>query len=244
MAEALRDAAGPNLTRATFIEFCTKHDEVERELADVAETKRSLNKRRKDIRKNMGAAGIDVDMFDRMRADLELTPEEREANARDLAQYMAWMQAPAGFQASMDFQSDDPGERAYNVHELHAIDGEGFDAGKTGRRADSNPYRPGTEGHARWHNAWNRGQQLAVESMGGGAPQPEPAAAANGHAAAPAPEAPPDPPEGKRRPGRPRKPHPSAAGENGDPPPMAAGAAQGEGAAFPEQTGEPPAQVH
>jgi hypothetical protein len=219
MAEALRDAAGPNLTRATFIEFCTKHDEIERELADVAETKRSLNKRRKDIRKNMGAAGIDIDMFDRMRDDLELTPEEREARTRDLAQYMAWMQAPAGYQASMDFQSDDPGERAYNVHELHAIDGEGFDAGKTGRRADSNPYRPGTEGHARWHNAWNRGQQLAVEAMGGGAPAP--AAEPNGHAEAPEPEAVPDPPQGKRRPGRPRKPHPPV-GENGDPPPMAA----------------------
>jgi len=179
MAEALRDAGGgANLTRATFLEFHSKYEDIERELAEVAETRRSLNRRRKDLRKSMGAAGISVDMFDRMLDDLELIPEEREANTRDLAQYMAWMAAPPGWQASMDFQSDDPGERAYNVHELHAIDGEGFDAGQGGRRADSNPYRSGTEAFQRWHNAWNRGQQVAVETqMGGGAPN----GSANGH---------------------------------------------------------------
>lgn len=168
MAEALREAgAGHNLSRASFIEFCTKHEEVERELAEVAETRRSLNRRRKDLRKNMGAAGIDVEMFDRMRSDLELTPEERQAQAHEYARYMAWQQAPVGFQPSMDLQTDDPEERAYNVHELHAIDGEGFDSGRSGRRRDSNPYRPGSEPHQRWDNAWTRGQAAAVEAQMG-----------------------------------------------------------------------------
>jgi ribosome modulation factor len=243
MAEALRDAGvGHNLTRPTFIEFCTKHDEVEKELAEIAETRRSLNRRRKDLRKNMGAAGIDIEMFDRMRADLDLTPEEREAQQIDYVRYMEWMRAPVGFQPSMDLQTDDPGERAFNVHELHAIDGEGFDAGRNGRRRDSNPYRPGTEAHQRWDNAWGRGQQVAVEAMGGeDAPKrrgrkpgsknrPKDAAAENG-AAANGHDAEAENGEGEADP-MPTEP----------PPPMAAGAASGEGE--PPTTRETAPQVH
>lgn len=176
MAEALRDAGlGHNLTRATFLEFCTSHSQVERELADCAETKRSLNKRRKDLRKNATAAGIDIEMFDRHLADIELTPEERDAHARAYAQMMVWRSAPPGYQATMDLPAE-PGDRAFSVHELHAIDGEGFDAGKSGRRRDSNPHRPGSEPHVRWDNAWGRGQAAAVETqMGGTAPAGEPA---------------------------------------------------------------------
>lgn len=170
MAEALAGAgAGHNLGRATFLEFCTEHSKVERELADVAETRRSLNRRRKDLRKNMAAAGIDIDMFDLHLADLELTQDEREVRAAAYARYMAWRNAPVGFQASMDIATTaDPGDRAFNSHELHTIDGEGFDAGKGGTRRDANPYQPGTEGYQRWDNAWYRGQAVAVERLGSG----------------------------------------------------------------------------
>lgn len=173
MADPIREAGlGHNLSRATFLEFCTNHGQVERELAEVAETRRSLNRRRKDLRKNAVAAGIDIEMFDRHLVDIELTPEERDAQARSYLQMMTWRNAPPGFQATMDLPAE-PGARALNYLELHAIDGEGFDAGKSGRRRDSNPHRPGSEPHQRWDNAWGRGQATAVETqMGDGNPAP------------------------------------------------------------------------
>lgn len=196
MAEALRDAGvGHNLSRATFLEFKMSLDGIDRELAEVAETRRSLNRRRKDLRKTMGAAGVDVEMFDRMAGDLDKPAEQRAAEQASYVRYMAWMQAPVGFQPSMDLASTDPGERAYNVHELHAIDGEGFDAGRSGRRRDSNPYRPGDEPYQRFDNAWVRGQQVAIDTLSGkggaageapkrrGRP-PKGASAENGHDAA------------------------------------------------------------
>src|SRR5262245_44654296 len=127
MAEALASAgAGHNLTRATFLDFTARHNEVERELAECAETKRSLNRRRKDLRKNMEAAGVDIEEFDRHLIEIELTPEEREAKARKLAQMLEWRQLPAGFQASMGYGDDQPVERALSVLELQEIDAEGF----------------------------------------------------------------------------------------------------------------------
>lgn len=206
MADSLASAgAGHNLGRASFLDFCTEHSKVDRELAEVAETRRSLNRRRKDLRKNMAAAGIDIAMFDRVLDDLELTPEELAAQATEYRRYMEWRDKPPGFQPSMDLQTEDPALRALNVHELHAIDGEGFDAGQAGRRRDSNPYQPGTEGHQRWDNAWYRGQKVAVEELGAGAAT---GAAANGAENESAPT--------KRRPGRPRKAAASDPAANGN----------------------------
>jgi hypothetical protein len=173
MAEPLAGAGiGHNLSRASFLDFCVKHSEIERELAEVAETRRSLNRRRKDLRKGMGAAGIDLEMFDRVLLDVELIPEERVAQARAYQQMMEWRQAPVGFQPSMDLQTDDPGLRAYNAHELHAIDGEGYDSGRAGHPAHDNPHRPGTEAHQRWQGAWIRGQAAAVAATSGTGPAP------------------------------------------------------------------------
>lgn len=178
MAEALSGAGiGHNLSRASFLEFCTEFDQIERELQDAQETVRSIRKRRKDYRKDMAANGVDIDMFDRMLADSELTAEERRARDFEYRRYMEWQSKPVGFQPSIDLQSDDPAERAMNVHELHAIDGEGYDAGRGGLRRDGNPWRPGTEPHQRWDNAWMRGQASLVGEMG----QPN-GHAGNGHA--------------------------------------------------------------
>lgn len=205
MAEALASAGiGHNLSRASFLDFCTDHSRVERELAEVAETRRSLNRRRKDLRKNMAAAGVDIEMFDRHLVDVELTPEELAAQALSYAQMMEWRARPPGYQPSLDMganQTDD--ERAFNVHELHAVDGEGFDAGKAGHRSDSNPYKPGTESFMRWHNAWTRGQTVAVGEMGGqGDRTTTPAASGSAATTGRAGGADPAP---RRRPGRPRK---------------------------------------
>jgi ribosome modulation factor len=188
MAEALREVVGHNsLSRLAMVDWVGKHEDIERELAEVAETRRSLNRQRKDLRKNMAATGVDLDMFDRMRADLELTPEEREQRAIKFRQYWEWMSLPEGTQSEMDLAA---GEARYDVHQLHAIDGEGYDAGLARARADTNPYPTGSEAHQRWLNAWTRGQEAAVHSqMGNGAaaeavPKPRrgrPRKTANGH---------------------------------------------------------------
>lgn len=189
MAEALAGAGiGHNLSRASFLDFNTKHNEIERELAEVAETRRSLNRRRKDLRKNMEAAGIDIAMFDRVLLDVELLPAEREAQDREYRRMMEWRNAPPGFQPSIDLQTDDEGLAALNEYELHAIDGEGFDSGRAGHPAQDNPHRPGSEAHQRWSNAWIRGQAAKVAATGNGAANGQTAPLNGG--SAPAEEAP------------------------------------------------------
>jgi ribosome modulation factor len=82
---------------------------------------------------------------------------------------MAWDRKPLGVQASMDLTGSQ-GSPDLNVHELKAVDAEGFEAGRTGKKRERNPYTPGTEAAQRWDSAWLRGQGEAVERLGKPAP--------------------------------------------------------------------------
>lgn len=187
MADRLASAGiGSNVTQATFLDYVGRHDEVDNEIQDAKETVRSLNKRRKDLRKTMKASGLNLEAFDRHLMDVNRSGEEREADDREYRRYMSWRNKPVGFQPSMDLQGD-ANIKALNANELAAIDREGFDAGKSGRRRDSNPWETGSELAQRWDSHWLEGQGSIADSMG-----PDPAAG-EGAAAA------------KRGRGRPRK---------------------------------------
>jgi hypothetical protein len=191
MAESLSSAAEhgrntPDVTQAISLGF---HDEMDA----IDSEARGLREARKKLRLRVKQAGIELRGFDRARVDRERSGAERDAEDREYRRQMAWFMKPVGFQPSLDIdEAVEEGLRALNVHELHRIDTEGFEAGQSGRRRDSNPWPVGQESAQRWDVAWIRGQSLLAGTLGGGS-----APAANGG----------DPP---RRRGRPRKVQPDA----------------------------------
>jgi hypothetical protein len=164
MAEKLStERAQGNLTRSTFLEFVEKHEEIEEEIAETAETMRSIRRRKKDLRATITASGIMLAEFDRHLVDEKRSGEEREAAEHAYRQYMAWRGKPIGFQGKLDLTADSPADAlALEQREVKRADRDGFKAGKTGDRADSNPWRPGSEPFAAWHSSWLRGQAEKV----------------------------------------------------------------------------------
>lgn len=153
-----------NVTQASTLEFIDKHIEVDEECAEAKETVRSINRRRKDLRKTIQAAGINMEAFDRAIADNKRSGAEREAENRHYAQYMAWLRKPVGYQTTM-FNETDTGAAAFDVHELERADSEGYDAGKNGAPIDNCSWTPGTEAAARWMTAWGRGSEVWLEGQ-------------------------------------------------------------------------------
>ena len=162
MAESLsserQGSNGPD--RAGFLDFVEKHNGIEDELLDAKETVRSINRRRKDLRKLIAIEGHDIDEFDRALKDAKRSGAEREAADKIYRRNMEWLGKPIGYQTALDLAGAAPVE--FSVSELKRVDREGFDAGKAGERADRNSYSPGTEAFARWHSAWLRGQAEKV----------------------------------------------------------------------------------
>ncbi len=178
---------GANVSQATYLEFKDSYADADKAVADAVSE-------RKDLRAKIKAAGIPLAAFDRSRRDSEKSGETREAEEIWYRRMMAWSQKPVGFQASMDLAASagtDPGLAALSTSELKRIDMEGYEAGKGGRRKDSNSYTPGTEAYQRWDVAWLRGQAEIASTLGDKAPK-------RGKAAAPAPNG------EKRGRGRPR----------------------------------------
>lgn len=191
MAESLSSAAEhgrntPDVTQAVSLGFHDEMDAIDNEA-------KGLREARKKLRLRIKQAGVELRGFDRARIDRDRSAAEREAEDREYRRQMAWQMKPVGFQPSLDIdEAVEEGLRALNVHELHRIDTEGFEAGQSGRRRDSNPWPVGQESAQRWDTAWIRGQSLLAGTLGGGSS----AAAANGG-------------EPRRR-GRPRKVQPDA----------------------------------
>lgn len=161
MADRLADAGdqGANLTQATFLEYVGRHEDIDREILDAKETVRSLNKRRKDLRKTIIAVGINLDAFDRHLRDVDRSGEEREAEDDQYRRYMRWRLKPVGYQPGLFDTGDEP--LTHDV-DLEGVEADGFEAGRSGARADSSTWTPGTPAHDRWHAAWLRGQEQAV----------------------------------------------------------------------------------
>lgn len=172
MAESLAHAQiGDNsVSQGAFLAFLDRYSDADTAVEEAVSD-------RKNLRSEIKAAGIPLHAFDRARKDLEKSGTVRENEEGWYRRMMAWARKPVGFQASLDMPSSDPDLAAFNTHELHGIDTQGLEAGKNGRRRDSNSYTPGTEAYQRWDTAWVRGQASIAERM---APQ---STAANGAAA-------------------------------------------------------------
>lgn len=157
--------ADSNVTRNSILgfidEYLTADDAVDTAVGE-----------RKDLRKRIKGAGIDLKAFDRMRRDSQRSGEERERDDREYRRYMAFIGKPVGTQTSFTFVDDEQEETeeegsATQLRRLNAAEREGLKAGKDGQRADSNPWTPGSEEFARWSDAWQQGQAEKVAAMPG-----------------------------------------------------------------------------
>ena len=142
------------------------HGEAERAVSEAASVKSAAISACRRLRKRIETAGITLEQFDRVRADLEKPVEQREAEERERAMLMDFMSKPVGFQASMDIKTDDPGLRALNTAELKAIDNAGYDAGRAGHNRGDNPHEVGSEAYQRWDTAYVRAQTEMAGALG------------------------------------------------------------------------------
>ena len=154
--------AGPrgDATQSLMYDFLARHEEI-------VERRQALNKQKRELIKEIEKAGIPKEAWQHFistRAQAGVIRERIDAAWRQL---MMWDAKPVGVQSGMDLTQTEVGEP--NVHELKRIDHEGLQAGKAGRKRESNPYTPGTEAAARWDQAWLRGQSEIAAEMG---PQP------------------------------------------------------------------------
>lgn len=163
----------PNVSQADFLRFLDQYADADNVVHEAVAD-------RNKVRAAVKAAGIPLAAFDRVRKDMQKSGTVREQEDAAYRRMMAWRNMPVGHQASLDIANDpavDPDTRQLHLHEIKRIQQEGFDAGKTGDRADRNPYTPGTEGFTHWHNSWLRGQAEKGGTMSG---DPTPAPEANG----------------------------------------------------------------
>jgi hypothetical protein len=179
MAEPLSAARPSNISQATVIEFMMRYDEAEAAVSEAASVKSAAISVRKRLRKEIETAGITLEVFDIVRADLQKPQDQREREARERAQLMDFMAKPAGFQPAFDMQTEDPGLRKLNTAELKTIDSAGYAAGRAGHNRRDNPHTPGEEAFQLWDTAYVRAQTemaraLGPEGEGNGAADPAP----------------------------------------------------------------------
>jgi hypothetical protein len=129
-------------TAAIVFDYLDRYEEAD-ERVKVA------NKARKELRTEIEKTGIPLEAWDSFRRDREKPGHLRQRIDAARAQLMEWDLKPVGYQGQMEFKAE--------VADLKRVDGEGFDAGKTGIKREANPFTPGTEIFVRWDTAWLRG---------------------------------------------------------------------------------------
>ena len=173
MAERLAAGDGRNSTysQAQLLGFVDGYALIETEVSDAKAEVSSCVRRRTSFRKQIKDAGIPLAEFDRALADSAMSGAERERADHHYRRIMAFMGKPIGTQSSL-FEPDELDPAAFDVHQMKAIDNDGFDAGKGGKLRTDNPWSPGTENSQRWDTAWIRGQETIAADMATDAPAP------------------------------------------------------------------------
>jgi hypothetical protein len=160
-------AAGGNVTQATFLQFVDEYSDVDQAVAQAVGM-------RKDLRKRIRGAGLNLAAFDRSRAEAEKSGDKREEEDREFRRNMAWLGKPIGFQADwVGAPSTSSGPRpngedtaAVAEHQVHQVEAHGEAAGEAGRERGANPWSPGTLLYQTWDTAWMAGQETLARKLG------------------------------------------------------------------------------
>jgi hypothetical protein len=159
----------PNLTKETFSEFVQKAIPAQREIDDAAKELSAAKGVLNGIFKQAEKAGIDKKDFKWALAQARMDHDERESSHTRRMTYMAFMDMPFGTQVSFDFAGaagagTEPENQPETMTELqqHRITDAGRSAGKSGMKADTNPWLPGTYAAQLWDQGWQEGQEASV----------------------------------------------------------------------------------
>lgn len=193
-------------------QFHERYDAIEREIDEAKAAQKEAVESRKNLRKIIKAAQINLVGFDQARADRDKSGELREEEQAEYHRQMAWMGKPvkAGEQAKFEFEAEQPQPAEIQIRRVRDA---GRVTGKNGADRNANPWTPGTllwsefdgawrEGHQEWETAQEANAQTVVPKRGPGRPRkntvaPEPAPEASAAGEEPAPETPAPPPAPK-----------------------------------------------
>jgi hypothetical protein len=156
-----------NITQATFLEFVDEYTTADQLVAEALGA-------RKDLRKRIKGAGLNLSAFDRARAEAEKAADVREEEDREFRRNMDWLGKTLGYQADF-FGGGEPAvpEGANGVdgegiseHQVRQVEQAGLNAGRLGHERGSNPWSPDTFLHEHWDDMWVAGQEEIARSMG------------------------------------------------------------------------------
>lgn len=140
----------------TMLGLHLRYDDADREVREAVS-------RRKSLRGEIRGMGVNLHGFDRARKDREKTGEKRREEQLEYLRQMAWLGQPVPMGGQAEFSFD---PKVFSEHELKVIENDGYEAGKGGRRRDSNKYNPGDVAHQQWDSGWLRGQAEIAAKMG------------------------------------------------------------------------------
>jgi hypothetical protein len=170
MADKLTSSTpGPGhngVERASFLGYVDQYSDADAAVAEAVSD-------RKDLRKTIKAAGINLAAFDRHRKDAEKSGAKRIEEDAEYRRYMLWRGMPVGTQPDMfaegrsnghapesHIDQDEPSE-----HQKKRVEDAGFVAGKGGMKRDQNPWNPGSALYVLFDENWMKGQEAIADSM-------------------------------------------------------------------------------
>jgi hypothetical protein len=134
-----------------------------------AEESRAANSVYRGLLKAFKKEGGNADMLVETLRLMKREPDEIDRDFRDLNAYLKLAGVPVGTQLGLfdartvataaedEVFKVGPVERR-SEKALHAIERDGFDAGKAGKNRSTNPYDDGSPEFLRWGAGWDRGQ--------------------------------------------------------------------------------------
>lgn len=154
------EASLSNVTQASYLGFVQQYKDADEAVAAAVGE-------RKDLRKIIKGAGINLKAFDRTRKDAEKSGEIREEEDREYRRYMAWIGKPVGFQAEMfaDSPRTEADEHAVAEHQVTQAEEAGAIAGRNGVDRSRNPWTPGTFLWEQYDRGWMRGQEQLAATL-------------------------------------------------------------------------------
>src|SRR6266566_8708780 len=149
-----------NVTQGTYLGFLQEYRDADDAVAEAIGE-------RKDLRKRIKGAGINLKAFDRARRDSDKSGEIREEEDRWYRRLMNWLGKPVGFQADMfaDAPRTDADEAAVAERQVEMAEEAGEIAGRNGVDRAKNPWSPGTSLWEIYDRGWMRGQERLAETL-------------------------------------------------------------------------------
>jgi hypothetical protein len=151
---------GGNVTRETFVAFFDEAKNADQMVAEAIAA-------RKDLRKRIKGAGLNLPAFDRSRQLAEMSGDRREEEDAALRQMMAWLNMPLGFQADWVGGQAARSSNGEDITEQqqHQVSNAGYKAGLDGVDRGRNPWTPATALAAIWDSGWLVGQTEIAERL-------------------------------------------------------------------------------